>query len=102
MRLAVIAAIVAPLSLAAAPAPKGKPSLYHATKVGDELVYEIKDGDMISERTDRVVAVEEMDGAVVVSIVLGFKKDLSTAPRKLIVSEKGVFLLSDGINTTAQ
>lgn len=94
MRLTAIALFVSCLPLTAAPVPKGKAPLYHVTKVGDKLTYEVKSGDSVSEHTDTVTAAEEKDGAVVVTISRGAPGRAKPA-EKIMVSDKGLMVVSD-------
>jgi hypothetical protein len=76
----------------AAPAPKGKgPTLYHATKVGDTLVYEHTQGDKVTEKTVTVDAVEEKDGVYTVTT-----KRSDGGTEKVQVSEEGMVVPPTG------
>jgi hypothetical protein len=87
------------IGLAAAPAPKDRPPLgvYHPTKVGDKLVYEMDTGKGGLEMIDVVTEVEKKDGAVIVTISrdMGGKEMVS----KLLVSATGLHRLSTGMRT---
>ncbi|MBP3955678.1 hypothetical protein J8F10_10335 [Gemmata sp. G18] len=80
----------------AAPVPPAqKPALYYPTSVGAKWVYEWGGSD----RTEQVTAVDEKDGKTVVTI--GVLVGEKTRPyRKILVSEKGVFFGTIGLEET--
>ena len=83
--------LAAPVALAA-PAPKGKaPAVYHATRVGDTLVYEHTDKGRVTEKTVTVDAVEEKDGVYTVTT-----KRSDGGTEKVRVSEAGLAILPTG------
>jgi hypothetical protein len=82
MRHAVIALLVFCSPCFAAPIPKEKPAYYHATKVGDTLVYTVEDNIGVAESTIRVEAVEEKDGALHVTLKRTSKKSGRLAKKR--------------------
>jgi hypothetical protein len=77
---------IAPAPAAPVPPEARKPLLYYPTRVGTELVYE-KEG---SEVTHVVTAVEEKDGAKIVSVGEVVAAGKPAPHEKMQVSEKGL------------
>jgi hypothetical protein len=94
--LAVLPVIAALLTFApAAPVPKEKPreAFYYSTQVGTKWVYQTGDGEF----TEVITAVEEKDGAKVLTI--GREDNGKVSPwQKLSVSGKGLVRLAIGSN----
>jgi hypothetical protein len=89
-----IALLLTPLFVCAAPTLKNKPAAYYyATTVGDTFVYETKSGLRNSERTEKVESVQEKDGELIVTTVRTLSgKELPGS--KVKVSDKGLIRLA--------
>jgi len=98
MRLAAVVLLVVGLPLHAAPAPKDKAPLYHATAVGAKLVYEVAAGGQVAQQTDTVVAADVKDGAVVISLRQTGTR-IETLVRRVAVSGAGLVAVSVGAHT---
>jgi hypothetical protein len=86
-----LALFILPAALAA-PAVKGKPGLYHPTKVGDKRVYESKEGGTTKEILNEVSEVEEVrKGVLRVTVLQSTARGSGRQQLAYEVSDQGVF-----------
>jgi hypothetical protein len=86
--------LLSPALALVAPALKGNQAYYHATTVGDTLVYETKIGDDTMVLTIVVDKVEEKEDGLIVHSRGSMGPDSKRVPYKHRISDQGVFRLA--------